>query len=113
MRKVVKFLSIGLFLFILSCSDESAVSDAQNIEFGFDTMSSHYSTKKGSSIQFNCNGAQSMDLIELYINEEKAETWTNPSSDNFETLISLDLGIYPIEIRAYQKSNLIRQMQED
>lgn len=107
MRKVFKFLSIGLFLFILSCSDESAVSDAQNIEFGFDTMSSHYSTKKGSSLQFNCKGAQSMDLIELYINEEKAETWTNPSSDKFETLISLDLGIYPIEIRAYQKSKLI------
>ena len=85
MRKVFKFLSISLFLFILSCSDESAVSDAQNIEFGFDTMFSHYSTKKGSSLQFNCKGAQSMDLIELYINEEKAETWTNPSSDKFET----------------------------
>ena len=107
MRNVVKFLSIGLFLFIFSCSDESAISDAQNIEFGFDTMSSHYSIKKGSLLQFNCKGAHSMDLVELYINEEKAETWTNPSSDNFEALISLDLGIYPIEIRAYQKSKLI------
>ena len=102
MWNVVKFIRIGLFLLILSCSDESAVTDAQNIEFGFDTMSSHYSTNKGSLLQFNCKGAQSMDLIELYINEEKAETWKNPSFDNFETLISLDLGIYPIE---YHQNN--------
>ena len=46
-----------------------------------------------------------MDLIELYINEEKAKTWTNPSSDNFETIISLDLGIYPIEIRAIKSQS--------
>ena len=104
---MVRFLSIGLFFFIFSCSDESDVSDAQIIEFGFDTTSSHYSTKRGSWLQFYCKGAQSMDLIELYINEKKAETWINPSSDNFKTLISLDLGIYPIEIRAYQESKLI------
>ena len=66
-----KFLSI-FFLFILSCSDEADGSDSQNIEFGFDKYL-FIIPPKGSLLRFNCKGAQSMDLIELYINNQKSE----------------------------------------
>ena len=109
MKNMPKFLAVIFFaaLLISSCSDEVDRSDSQNIEFGFDKISLYYSVQKDSLLRFNCKGAQSMDLIELYINNQKSGTWTNPNSDNFESLISLDLGIYPIEIRGYKKSNLI------
>ncbi len=94
-------------MFIFSCSDESDVSDKEVVEFGFDSMAANYTVKKGSTLSFECKGAQSMDLIELYVNGEKTESWINPSVSIFESTISLGLGIYSMEIRGYQKSKVI------
>ena len=94
-------------MIIFSCSDESDLSDYQVVEFGFDSVAANYAVKKGSTLSFECKGAQSMDLIELYVNGDKMESWINPSVSVFESTISLGLGIYSMEIRGYQKSKVI------
>lgn len=94
-------------LLIFSCSDETNVSEEPIVEFGFDSALSNYALKEGATLTFACKGAQSMDLVELYVNGEKTESWINPSISNFESAISLSLGIYSMEIRGYRKSKLI------
>ena len=108
MNKQLNFFFFAvLMIFICGCTDTVDKESDNPIEFGFDSMLSNYSVKSGSVLSFNCKGAQSMDLIELYINGEKQESWSSPSKRVFESTISKDLGVYSMELRGYQKNELI------
>ena len=96
-----------LLILCFSCTDDSDSSKGNPIEFGFDSMLSNYSVMQGAVLSFTCKGVESMDVVELRINGEKQNSWTNPQGSIFKHEISLDLGVYSMEIMGYKKEQLI------
>ncbi len=100
-------ISIPLIVLFFSCTDTSESEENQFIEFGFESNRLNYSVKKDEILSFVCKGAKAMDVIDLYINGTKYETWTDPSSGAFQIDINMSLGVYSMELRGFQKNKLV------
>ncbi|MDO7614108.1 MAG: glutaminyl-peptide cyclotransferase [Crocinitomicaceae bacterium] len=98
---------IFLSTLFFSCTETSENEDDKLIDFGFESSRLNFAVKKDATLPFNCKNAKLMDAIELYVNGEKYKEWSNPSSTSFEVNVNLNLGVYSMELRGYQKNKLI------